>query len=235
MIARADGNPLFLEQLGVALEEGAESVPPDIRSLIASRLDSLDSEARSVLEAAAIVGRDFWPGALWPLLDDIGTAGGMASALERLERREFIGGGASDPTAGPTGLSGLFSGERQHFRHALVHDAVLSALPKARRAELHERFAASLSEHAHHEPAVVGYHLEQAARLRIELRPRHAPPAVAAVAADRLEQAGIRALDHDDTPAAGLLLRRARALLPSASPDLARIDAAIDRSLAPRE
>jgi class 3 adenylate cyclase len=227
LIARADGNPLFLEQLGAALEEGTDSVPPDIASLIAARLDRVDAQGRSTLEAAAIVGREFWPGALAPLLDDEREVSALLPALDRLEANEFVGGGASGALPGPTGLSSIFIGERLHFRHALVHDAVLSAMPKLRRAELHERFAASLSEYADHEPAVVGYHLEQAARLRMELRPRDAPPAVAVAAASLLEQAGMQALDRGDAPAANLLLTRARALVPETSPEAAQIDAVL--------
>ena len=98
----------------------------------------------------------------------------LDDTLARLEARELVAGGASGALAGPTGLSGLFGGERMHFRHALVHDAVLAAMAKGRRAELHERFAAGLASHAGYEPAVVGYHLEQAVRLRLELRPRGA-------------------------------------------------------------
>jgi predicted ATPase len=108
----------------------------------------------------------------------------------------------------------VFAGERLHIRHALVHDGVLSAMPKARRADLHERFATSLGAHADHEPAVVAYHLEEAARLRMQLRPRDAPPAVAAKAAEQLEEAGRQALERDDAPAASLLLNRAKTLVP---------------------
>jgi hypothetical protein len=107
----------------------------------------------------------------------------------------------------------VFGAGRLHFRHALVFDAVLAAMPKARRAMLHERFADALATYPGHEVAVVGYHLEQAARLRMELRPREAPPAVAMAAATQLERAGLQALEHGDEPAATALLSRARDLL----------------------
>jgi class 3 adenylate cyclase/tRNA A-37 threonylcarbamoyl transferase component Bud32 len=230
VVALAEGNPLFLEQLGAAFAEGVETVPPDIAGLLAARLDRLDAPARGVLEAAAIVGREFWPGALTSLLDEAQGVAELSRTLEQLTTTEFVGGGASGALAGPTGLSGIFSGGRMHFRHALVHDAVLSALPKMRRAALHERFASTLSSYPDHEPAVVGYHLEQAARLRMELRPRDASPVVAGAAAAELEQAGRQALEREDTPAAGLLLSRAKALLPAASPHAVRIDALFERS-----
>jgi class 3 adenylate cyclase len=214
VVVRAQGNPLFLEQLGASFADGAEDLPPDIASLVAARLDRLETQVRDALEAAAIVGREFWPGALAALLDGEEHVASLARSLERLETKELIARGRSEALAGPTGLSGVFAGERLHIRHALVHDGVLSAMPKARRADLHERFASSLGDHAGHEPAVVAYHLEQAARLRMELRPRDAPPAVAAKAAEQLEEAGRQALARGDAAAATLLLDRAKTLVP---------------------
>ena len=58
------------------------------------------------------------------------------------------------------------------FRHLLIRDAAYDALPKAMRAELHERFASWLRDHGTEFvelDEIVGYHLEQAARYRREL------------------------------------------------------------------
>ena len=58
------------------------------------------------------------------------------------------------------------------FRHVLVQEAVYRAAPKRLRAELHERFADRLDETSPDLPELdefVGYHLEQAHRLRTEL------------------------------------------------------------------
>ena len=57
------------------------------------------------------------------------------------------------------------------FRHLLIRDAAYEALPKATRAELHERFAAWLETRGAElvEDEIVGYHLEQAFRYRGEL------------------------------------------------------------------
>ena len=233
VLARADGNALFLEQLARAVADGGEGVPLDIASLLAARLDRLELETRAVLEAASIVGRDFRPGAVAALLEE-GERDWLLPQLARLETGEFVAEGRSATAVAPTGLSGLFSGRRLHFRHALVHDAVLSAMPKTRRAALHERFAARLAQREGHDPALVGYHLEQAARLRIELRPRTAPPAVAAVAANQLEQAGLQALALDDAPAASDLLSRARKLLPASSAQRGDIETALARMRARR-
>ncbi len=58
------------------------------------------------------------------------------------------------------------------FRHLLIRDAAYESLPKATRAELHERFADWLEQHELVErDEIVGYHLEQAHRYRAELDP----------------------------------------------------------------
>ena len=190
VVERADGNPFFLEQLAAWRGEGQLGVPPDVVGVIAARLDSLDFEARYVIEAAAVVGRDFLPRALETLIGD--EAGvNVPRGLLNLESRGFVASGASSASQGPTGLSGVFGGGRLHFSHTLVFDAVRSAMPKARRADLHERFAADLKQRPGYEVAVAAYHLEQAARLRMELRPRDGLPEVALAAAAHLEQASL--------------------------------------------
>ncbi|MDP9255991.1 MAG: protein kinase [Actinomycetota bacterium] len=229
LVARAGGNPLFLEQLAAWRSEGADGTPPDVASLIAARLDTLDLEARLVIEAAAVVGRDFLPAAVERLTAEEPEVI-LLRGLTSLEARGFVTPGASSASQGPTGLSGVFGGERLHFCHALVFDAVLAAMPKARRAELHECFATDLLQRAGHEAAVVGYHLEQAALLRMALRPRDAVPQVAIAAAAQLEQAGLEALEHGDPPAATVLLSRAHELLPAAAPQRAGLKEALELS-----
>ena len=66
------------------------------------------------------------------------------------------------------------------FRHLLIRDAAYDALPKATRADLHERFASWLEEHGTELvelDEILGYHLEQACRYRAELG---MPPTTAA-------------------------------------------------------
>lgn len=59
-VARAEGNPLFLDQLlRHATEQGGDAVPGSIQSIIQARLDRLSPMDRRVLEAAAILGQRF--------------------------------------------------------------------------------------------------------------------------------------------------------------------------------
>ena len=88
-----------------------------------------------------------------------------------------------------------FAGEDAYrFRHLLIRDAAYDALPKATRAELHERFAAWLGEHGAdlvELDEVTGYHLERAYRYRVELGPGGpGAQALARRAGERLAAAG---------------------------------------------
>ena len=52
IVAVAEGNPLFIEQLlAAALEGDAEAVPDSIQTLLAARLDRLDDRDRAVAQA----------------------------------------------------------------------------------------------------------------------------------------------------------------------------------------
>jgi tetratricopeptide (TPR) repeat protein len=112
------------------------------------------------------------------------------------------------------------------FRHLLIRDAAYDALPKTRRAELHERFAGWLEKHntgVVELDEILGYHLEQGYLYRAELGPiDDSTEALAREAADRLGRAGRRAFTRGDAAAAVNLISRALALLPEDDP--ARVD-----------
>jgi tetratricopeptide (TPR) repeat protein len=202
----AEGNPLFLEQmLAMIAEEGGEvTVPPSIQALIAARLDRSDPEERAVLERASVVGKEFWRGAVLELSPPP-ERHAVAAHLQRLVRRDLIRPGPS-----------IFPGDDGfRFSHLLIRDAAYASLTKHDRSRLHERFADWIDQRAGRESDVeeiIGYHLEQAHRYRVELgEPLDA--ALAARAADRLGRAGRRAYARGDLPAAVTLLSRAAGLL----------------------
>jgi DNA-binding SARP family transcriptional activator len=210
LLAACAGNPLFLEQLlalvreGVRLEEELP-IPPTIAALLAARLDRLGPAERAVLEAAAIVGKEFAPDALIELLPEEGRAS-AASHLEALVRRQFV-----------RPVRALERREAFRFGHVLIQQAAYRAIPKEVRARLHERLAAWLTATAGARAGeldeIVGYHLEQAYRYRAELSPiDEALRALGDRASDLLAQAGERALLRGDHAAAMNLLDRARSL-----------------------
>jgi hypothetical protein len=107
--------------------------------------------------------------------------------------------------------------DEYRFRHLLIRDTAYEALPKAVRAELHERFATWLEEHGAglvELDEIVGYHLEQAYRYRQQLGPLDpSAEAVAARAVPRLVRSAERARDRGDIAAAAALQARAVDLL----------------------
>jgi predicted ATPase len=115
------------------------------------------------------------------------------------------------------------------FRHLLIRDAAYDALPKATRADLHERFATWLGEHGTELvelDEILGYHLEQACRYRAELGTSR--DELAAAARRRLTLAARRAQLRADYGAAVSLLERAAALLPPGELDLALETSLVD-------
>ena len=218
----AEGHPLYAEEMtGLLVDEGRlvlkedrwvaaadltdVSVPPTISALLAARLDGLPAGERGLLNIASVMGQIFYPAALRALAGD--GADGAEAGIAALVRRQFIRRERSD----------LPDTEAMAFRHLLIRDAAYDSVPKAVRAELHERFAEWLDDAAGSlgEPdEIVGYHLEQAYRYRAELGAVGEPERrLAEAAGRRLAAAGERAYARSDFPASINLLSRASALL----------------------
>ena len=109
-----------------------------------------------------------------------------------------------------------------------MRDSAYEAIPKAQRAELHERFADWLERVAGaavaEQEEILAYHLEQAHAYRLQLGPAdERSDAVGARAAERLASAGWRASARGDHRAAANLLRRAVDLVPSGGARRARL------------
>ncbi len=201
VIAAAEGNPLFLEQLAAHALDGpleAGRVPASLESLLASRLDSLGPRERVVLERAAVVGREFTRAAVDALaLDE--TRGTTATALMALVRRRLV----RPDTERADDDAFLFD-------HALIRDATYAAIAKAERGRLHEQLARWLDRKGELDE-IVGHHLEQAALNRHEAGDD--ATGLAGEASDVLDRAGMAALKRDDANAALSLLTRAVGLL----------------------
>ena len=198
----AAGNPLFVtEMVAMARNEGTDvEVPATLRALLSARLDRLEEAERSVLERGAVEGELFHRSAVQALWVDEQVMPRLAALvrkqLVRPDKPQLVGDDAF------------------RFRHLLIRDAAYDALPKAMRAELHERFAAWLEHHGVELvelDEILGYHLEQAARYKQELaRP---DGELAERAAACLATAGRRALWRGDGGAARSLLERALELI----------------------
>jgi len=185
LVARADGNPFFLEQLVITLIDdgslegtpgayrlqrppGELRVPGSIAAVISARVDRLPEAAKSALEAAAILGD--------PITREL-IAAMQAVDLGRAE--ELLGlCVASGLLAGPDQARGSLEQHAFAFRHALVRDVVLAALTRARLKALHRQAFLALHARpgaaeadiapalAHH--AFKGEEWEQAARFTVK-------------------------------------------------------------------
>ena len=189
----------------MAGETGGEiAVPPTLQALLATRLDQLETAERSVLERGAIEGEIFHRGAVQALAPDESQ---VTPHLASLVRKGLIRPDKPQ-LAGEDGF---------RFRHLLIRDAAYDALPKATRADLHQRFAAWLEDTGSELvelDELLGYHLEQACSYRAELG-LPGDDELAAAARRRLTAGGQRAARRQDYGAAVSLLERAAALVPA--------------------
>ncbi|MEO5574941.1 MAG: protein kinase, partial [Gaiellaceae bacterium] len=219
----AEGNPLFVEEMLamliddrlLKLEDGCwkatadltqVAIPPSIQALLAARLDRLTREERSAAECASVEGKVFHVGAVAEMTAQ--PVASMTQVLGTLARKELI----------RHDLPQLAGEHAFRFRHLLIRDVAYESLPKRARFGLHERFVGWLEPKIAERPGeydeIVGYHLEQAYRLRVQLGlGDDTSTTLAEHASARLSAAGHRALSRGDVAAAANLLGRAVSLL----------------------
>jgi predicted ATPase len=146
LVSRAEGNPLYLEELLRSLIEGgalerrrrswaltvtpAAVLPPALESLLVARIDHLPEGPRQLIQIAAVVGRSF-----------------PARVLERVSGRETF-----ERDLGVLVRTQFVRELRRYpeleytFKHGLLQEAALSALTPARRQDLYGRVAAVFEE-----------------------------------------------------------------------------------------
>ncbi len=232
VVTAGHGNPLFIEQLVTMLQENGSllqadgrwapadaatelALPPSIGALLAARVDALPRDERALVERAAVVGYAFERDAVAALSDAL-VRDAVEPGLAALASRGLI---RLDPDVPPE--AGAF-----HFHNQLIRDAAYEGLLKRARVSLHERYVAwsdlATSDRGRRREfdEVLGYHLEQAYRYRLEFGP---PDAAAIVVgrdgARRLAAGGRRSFRRGDMTGAAGLLGRATALLAERDPD----------------
>lgn len=117
-VERAEGNPLFLEQLLLnAGDESANKLPGSIQALIQARMDRLEAQDKSALQAAAV----------W----------GQRAPLSVI--RHLVG----DPAYDARPLVDQFllrpHGDDMVFSHALIRDGAYGSMLNVRRRQLHQQ------------------------------------------------------------------------------------------------
>jgi DNA-binding CsgD family transcriptional regulator len=157
IVARADGNPFYVEEL-VALGSGSRGLPPSLREVLLARLASLDEPTLRLLGASAVIGHEA----------DLELLGAVAD-LDALERDTALRMALDQAILAPDAGRGSYG-----FRHALLEEAVLDDLLAGDRVEMHRRAVRAL--HAQAEaygrvvpPGELARHLERGGDRRAAL------------------------------------------------------------------
>jgi hypothetical protein len=148
VLARAEGNPFFLEEVVRSLlEEGvlghedgrvvlrrpldSVRIPVTVQDIILARIDRLPRAAREALQLASVIGREFTAGLL-ERISDLGAR--LRPTLAELEKLELVIGTKAEAEVA------------YMFNHALTHDVAYSTLLGERRKTLHRAVAAAITE-----------------------------------------------------------------------------------------
>ncbi len=136
IVAKADGNPLFLEQLALHAGEAKSyrselMVPNTIHDVVMARIDRLPEQAKRLLQIAAVIGREFplrllravWQG-LGPVEDQLRELARLEFVYERLE----------------------VEGATYVFRHALTQETAYGSLLERQRRAYHGAVGRALEE-----------------------------------------------------------------------------------------
>lgn len=161
IVMRADGVPLFVEEITKAVLEAVTAeagladarsrlaIPASIEASLMARLDHL-GPVKEVAQIAAVIGRSFAHDLLAAVVDR--DEASLETALDRLVSTGLI---HQRTAAGGVGYE---------FKHALVRDAAYQSLLKGRRQQLHARIAGVLETQPAEavEPELLAYHLTEA-------------------------------------------------------------------------
>jgi class 3 adenylate cyclase/pimeloyl-ACP methyl ester carboxylesterase len=145
---RAEGNPLFVEELAKSLVEegilerddgayrltrplGDVRIPDTIQGVIMARIDRLPEASKTALQTASVVGREFTA----RLVERVASLGRDArQALGELRAVELIYEKSRTPELA------------YMFKHALTHDVAYETLLRGKRRELHRRTGEVIEE-----------------------------------------------------------------------------------------
>jgi class 3 adenylate cyclase/tetratricopeptide (TPR) repeat protein len=128
VIARAQGNPLFLHEIARSGVVSGESLPDNVNDVILARLDRLPQEEKAVLRLASVIGSTFSLEALRALAAGSLNSHAIAQALQELQALGFTRSDTAES-------SSLF------FSHVLTREVAYETLPYAQRRQLHRRAA----------------------------------------------------------------------------------------------
>jgi class 3 adenylate cyclase/predicted ATPase len=168
IVAKTDGNPLFVEELTKAVLEGdilvkdadgyrldgplpPLAIPATLQDSLMARLDRL-APVKEIGQIGAAIGREFSYSLMRELVGRDEPA--LKHALAKLELAALVFRRGEPPEA-------IYS-----FKHALVRDAAYESLLKSRRQQLHGRIARTMEEKfpdiVVSQPEIVAHHFTEA-------------------------------------------------------------------------
>jgi len=168
IVAKTDGNPLFVEELTKTVLEGGIlikdadgyrldgplpplAIPTTLQDSLMARLDRL-APVKEIGQIGAAIGREF----SYPLVREVvgRDETSLKNALAKLEQAELLFRRGQPPEA-------IYS-----FKHALVRDAAYETLLKSRRQQLHGHIARTMEEKfpdiVVSQPEIVAHHFTEA-------------------------------------------------------------------------
>jgi predicted ATPase/class 3 adenylate cyclase len=168
IVAKTDGNPLFVEELTKAVLEAGIlvkdskgyhldgplpplAIPTTLQDSLMARLDRL-APVKEISQIGAAIGRDFSFSLIREVVGWDDAA--LKNALAKLEQAELVFRRGEPPEA-------IYS-----FKHALVRDAAYESLLKSRRQQLHGQIARTMEKKftdiAVSQPEVLAHHFTEA-------------------------------------------------------------------------
>ncbi len=158
IVSRAEGNPLYVEEMiKILIEDGviiagqdewqvrrnqilSARVPPHINGVLQARLDRLSELERVTLQRAAVIGRIFWDSAVIHM-NETAVPATMPSethvALQALEKREMIF---------KRQVSGFAGSQAYVFKHAILHQVAYESVLLRFRPGYHKQAGDWLAE-----------------------------------------------------------------------------------------
>jgi class 3 adenylate cyclase/predicted ATPase len=147
IIEKTEGNPFFMEEtVQVLLDEGSLvrdgavmrltkplgelKIPPTVQGILAARIDRLSAESKDLLQALAVIGREFPMSLIRSVIAKSDDE--LNRLLNDLQLGEFI---YEQPAVGDIEYS---------FKHALTQEVAYNSVLMERRRLLHERIGARL-------------------------------------------------------------------------------------------
>ncbi len=227
-----EGYPLFVEELveglvqqgilrlvegrwvATASELEKVALPRTIEALLTVRLARLSEEERSIIERAAVVGKQFHTADIVALSPQMRPSE-VANCLETLCLQDLIDRDHSAVFP----LPAVEGGDGYSFRHILIRNAAYERMTEEVRADRHRRYANWVEETAGDRLSqfdeLIAYHLNEAYEYQRKLGPPDAAAQeLARRGGERFAAAGRRAVIRGDIRLTLALLRRASRLLP---------------------